>query len=187
MPWPLVFLSETSLPMISSTSPSRLQPQAIYYSCVLATIRLRKLLVHTPSLAPLPPLWPWSHAPPPSCPGPASAPPSHPGPAASSTRVRALPCFPVIWSPTEEVISCDFCWSLGDFIEAFDDLADEGFVPVMGYQYKIGDHGSKAILTAEDEYWVFLGRVQKAPKKTRVFLRPTTNVRFLPLQFGSLH
>ena len=42
----------TSLPMISSTSPCRLQP--IYYSCVSATIRLCKILVHTPSLAPLP-------------------------------------------------------------------------------------------------------------------------------------
>ena len=51
-PWPLVFNSETSLPMISSTSPYRLQP--IYYSYVSATIRRSKILVHTPSLAPLP-------------------------------------------------------------------------------------------------------------------------------------
>ena len=42
----------TSLPTISSTSPCRLQP--IYYSCVSATIRLCKILVHTPSFAPLP-------------------------------------------------------------------------------------------------------------------------------------
>ena len=38
--------------MISSTSPCRLQP--IYYSRVSATLRLSKILVHTPSLAPLP-------------------------------------------------------------------------------------------------------------------------------------
>ena len=44
--------SLTSLPTTSSTSPCRLQP--IYYSCVSATIRLSKILVHTPSLAPLP-------------------------------------------------------------------------------------------------------------------------------------
>ena len=44
--------SITSLPTISSTSPCRLQP--IYYSCVSATIRLSKILVYTPSLAPLP-------------------------------------------------------------------------------------------------------------------------------------
>ena len=42
----------TSLPTISSTSPYRLHP--IYYSCMSATIRLSKILVHTPSLAPLP-------------------------------------------------------------------------------------------------------------------------------------
>ena len=42
----------TSLQTISSTSPCRLQP--IYYSRVSATIRLCKILVHTPSLAPLP-------------------------------------------------------------------------------------------------------------------------------------
>ena len=42
----------TSLPRISSTFPCRLQP--IYYSCVSATIRQSKILVHTPSLAPLP-------------------------------------------------------------------------------------------------------------------------------------
>ena len=35
-----------------TTSSCRLQP--IYYSCVSATIRLSKILVHTPSLAPLP-------------------------------------------------------------------------------------------------------------------------------------
>ena len=34
------------------TSPCRLQP--IYYFCVLATVRLSKILVHTPTLAPLP-------------------------------------------------------------------------------------------------------------------------------------
>ena len=39
-------------PTISSTSPCRLQP--IYYSHVSATIRLSKILVHNPSLAPLP-------------------------------------------------------------------------------------------------------------------------------------
>ena len=44
--------SLTSLPTITSTSPCRLQP--IYYSCVSATIRLSKILVHTLSLAPLP-------------------------------------------------------------------------------------------------------------------------------------
>ena len=44
--------SITSLPTISSTSPCRLQP--IYYSRVSAAIRLSKILVHTPSLAPLP-------------------------------------------------------------------------------------------------------------------------------------
>ena len=38
--------------MISTTSPCRLQP--IYYSWVSATIRLSKILVHIPSLAPLP-------------------------------------------------------------------------------------------------------------------------------------
>ena len=42
----------TSVPTISSTSTCRLQP--IYYSRVSATIRLSKILVHTPSLAPLP-------------------------------------------------------------------------------------------------------------------------------------
>ena len=51
--------SLTSLPTISSTSPCRLQP--IYYSCVSATIRLSKILVHIHSLAPLPTLWPRSH------------------------------------------------------------------------------------------------------------------------------
>ena len=38
--------------MIPSTSPCRLQP--IYYSYVSATIRLSKILVHNPSLVPLP-------------------------------------------------------------------------------------------------------------------------------------
>ena len=52
MPWPLVFTQNTFTPMISSTSPYRLQ--RIYYSCVSATIRLSKILVHTPLLAPLP-------------------------------------------------------------------------------------------------------------------------------------
>ena len=41
-----------SPPTISSTSPCRLQP--IYYSRMSATIRLSNILVHTPSLAPLP-------------------------------------------------------------------------------------------------------------------------------------
>ena len=41
---------QTSLPKISSTSPCRLQP--IYYSCVSATIRRSKILVHTPSVTP---------------------------------------------------------------------------------------------------------------------------------------
>ena len=44
--------SLTSLPTISSTSPCRLL--SIYDSCMSATIRLCKILVHTPSLAPLP-------------------------------------------------------------------------------------------------------------------------------------
>ena len=56
----------------------------------------------------------------------------------------------------------------------------------MGFQYKIGDRGSEVILTAEDEYRVFLGRVQKAPNGARVLLRPTSSVRSLPLQYGAL-
>ena len=97
-----------------------------------------------------------------------------------------MPRFAIKWSPTEEIVSCDFRWSFGDFIEAFEDLTDEGFVAGMGYQYKIGDRGSEVILTAEDEYRVFLGRVQKAPKGTKVLLRPTSSVRSLPLQYGAL-
>ena len=95
--------------------------------------------------------------------------------------------FAVKWIPTNEIISGDFRWRFGNFIEGFDDLTDEGFVAGMGFQYKIADCGSEAILTAEDEYRIFLGRVQKAPKGARVLLRPESSVRSLPLQYGALH
>ena len=144
-----------------------------------------------PGLAAPPPSHPGPAAPPPSHPGPAAPPPSHPGPAASPTRVR-VPRFAVNlkWSPTEEIrrpsISCDFRWSFGNFIKAFDGLNDEGFVAGMGYRYKIGNRGSEVILMYEDEYRVILGRGQKAPKGTGVLIRPTSSVRSLPLQFGTL-
>ena len=44
----------------------------------------------------------------------------------------------------------------------------------------------EVILTYEDEYRVFLGKVQKAPKGTRVLIRLTSSVHSLPLQFGTL-
>ena len=56
----------------------------------------------------------------------------------------------------------------------------------MGYQYKVGGHGnSEVILTDEDEYGVFLERVQKAPKGTGVLVRPTSTVRSLLLVHNS--
>jgi hypothetical protein len=58
-------------------------------------------------------------------------------------------------------------------------LTDQQFVTGMGYQYKIGGHGnSEVILTDEDEYGVFLERVQKAPKGTGVLIRPTSTSAF---------
>ena len=136
---------------------------------------------------PPPPSYRSLATPPPSRPSLAATPPLHSGPAASSSRFRVpRGAVNVKWSPTEEIISCDFRWSFRDFIEAFDDLTDEGFVAGMGYQYKIGDRGSEVILTAEDEYSVFLGRVKKAPKGARALLRPTSSVRSLLLQYSTL-
>ena len=113
-------------------------------------------------------------------------PPSRSSPAASSTRVR-VPRFAVKWGPTEEIVSCDSRWSLEDFVEALEDLTDGGVVAGTGYQYKIGGRGqSEVIPTDEDEHRIFLGRIQKAPKGARVLVRPTSSVRSLHLQFGTL-
>ena len=89
-----------------------------------------------------PPPFPPISAPPPSYPSPATPPPSHPGPVTSSACVR-VPRFGVKWSPME-IISCDFRWSFGDFIEASDNLTEGGFVARMGYSIKleIMDRGS---------------------------------------------
>ena len=39
---------------------------------------------------------------------------------------------------------------------------------------------------ARHEYRIFLERVQRAPKGAKVLVRPTSSVRSLPLQFGTL-
>lgn len=79
-----------------------------------------------------------------------------------------VPGFAAKWSPRGEIIRCEFHWSFQDFVEFL-----------------------------EDEYRAPTGRIQKTPKGTkvqglyrkdskdtkgtRVFVRPTSSVRFLSL------
>ena len=100
------------------------------------------------------------------------APPS-PGRAAAAA-------FALKWSPTGEIIRCELRWSFWDFVGFLEDVGGHDFDSDMGYQYRIGASG-ESILTDEDEYRTFLGRIGKTRKGTRVSIRPTSMVlrRFL--------
>lgn len=103
--------------------------------------------------------------------------PSHPSPipSAASTRIR-VPRFVVKWSPTEELICCEFRWNFQDFVETLEDVTGQVFDTGMGYQYKIGN-GREVFLRDKGEYRTLIKRIQKAPKGTRVFVRPAGSVR----------
>lgn len=98
------------------------------------------------------------HDPPPS--------PPAPSPAAVSTCIKAALRFAINWSPTGRIIGCDFRWSFKEFVELLEDVSRQELDPGMGYQYEIGDR-REVILTNEDEYRTFIGRIQKTPKGTR--------------------
>ena len=92
----------------------------------------------------------------------------------------AAAAFALKWSPTGEIIRCELRWSFRDFVGFLEDVGGQDFDTDMGYQYRIGASG-ESILTDEDDYRTFLGRIGKTRKGTRVSVRPTSMVlrRFL--------
>ena len=116
--------------------------------------------------------------------GPDTPGPTHavdaPSLALPSPRPAAASTYALKWSPTAEIIRCELRWSFQDFVGFLEDVGGQDFDPDMGYQYRIGASG-ECILTDEDDYRTFLGRVGKTRKGTRVSVRPTSMVlrRFL--------